>query len=114
MILVMSLLEMKQDNTVVKRIFRQVPMNILKENMVQIYTRYKRMYGEKYQMVSLNHGWENPDELDPHERRPTPYYECIIETGFYIYFLISHYLELDLFDTEVEIKNEMEDIKKEI
>ncbi len=29
------------------------------------------------------------------------YYECIVETGFYCYFLIRHYLELDLFDADI-------------
>ena len=29
------------------------------------------------------------------------YYELITETGFFCYFLIRHYLELDLFDADI-------------
>lgn len=44
--------------------------------------------------------WEDePEEFD--EEIPEEYYETIIETGFYIYFLIRHYLELDLFDADI-------------
>jgi len=35
------------------------------------------------------------------DRERIKYYELITETGFYIYFLIRHYLELDLFDADI-------------
>ena len=38
-------------------------------------------------------------EGDPQDRdndKKEDYYECIIETGFSLYFLILHYLELDI------------------
>ena len=37
MILVMSLLEMKKDNTIVKRMFRYLTMSVLKSNLADIW-----------------------------------------------------------------------------
>jgi hypothetical protein len=40
------------------------------------------------------------DPLDPNEedKKPPEYYEIIVETGFYMYFLICSYMEIDDID----------------
>ena len=47
MILVMSLLEMKQDNTIVKRMFRFLNMVVLKENLKKIWIHFIKAYPNK-------------------------------------------------------------------
>lgn len=45
MILITSLLEMKQGFNVVKRIIRSLPSEVLKTNLCDTYRRYKKKYG---------------------------------------------------------------------
>ena len=47
MILVMSLLEMKQDNTIVKRMFRFLNMIVLKEQLREIWKHFIKAYPSK-------------------------------------------------------------------
>ena len=47
MIMVLSLLEGRTDQLVIKRIFRQLPLDLLKKNLVTVYLRYKYIYEEK-------------------------------------------------------------------
>ena len=44
MILVMSLVELKKENNVIKKIMRSLPLEVLKKNVITIYKRYKKMY----------------------------------------------------------------------
>ena len=55
MILVISLVELKTDNTVIKKIMRSLPLEILKKNIQRIYKRHKKLYGSKYVKESLKH-----------------------------------------------------------
>lgn len=56
MILVMSLVELKKENTVIKRIIRSLPLEILKENIIKIFKRYKKMYPDgRYIQDCLKH-----------------------------------------------------------
>lgn len=55
MILVMSLLEMKKDNTIVKRMFRYLTMSVLKSNLADIWQKYKNMYKDVYTLEVLGH-----------------------------------------------------------
>ena len=73
-------------------------MNILKKNLYLIYKRYLDFYEEKYTINVLGHGEEDFTKPKNKEQEKDGYFELITETGFYIYFLISHYLELDFFD----------------
>jgi len=99
LILVNSLLEMRTSDAVVKRIMRSLPFKILKNNIMQIFKRYRAMYGNKYIEECLGHA-----EGDPKEDKESPeYYELIIETGFYLFFLISSYVEADIQDADIEI-----------
>lgn len=55
MVLVNSLLEMKHNDNIVKRIIRSLPIEILKKNIVDSYKRYKKTYGVNFINESLNH-----------------------------------------------------------
>jgi hypothetical protein len=55
MILVMSLLEQRRSDQIVKRIMRSLPMDVLKRNIAKIYKRYKKLYGDKYIPEALGH-----------------------------------------------------------
>ena len=55
MILVLSLLEMRSGDSVIKRIMRALPIDVLKKNMIYVYTNYKEQYGNEYVEDALNH-----------------------------------------------------------
>ena len=55
MILVSSLLEVNNDSSVMKRLLRSLPLDILKSNLVSIYKKYKKLYGKDYTMEALKH-----------------------------------------------------------
>lgn len=55
MIMVTSLLELNSDSTVIKRIMRSLPLSVLKKNLKEIYRRYTKLYGEKYNDEALKH-----------------------------------------------------------
>ena len=56
MILVMSLVELRKENSVIKRIIRSLPLDILKDNIIKIYKRYKNMYQDgRYIQECLKH-----------------------------------------------------------
>lgn len=40
----MSLVELQKENTVIKRIIRSLPLDILKDNIIRIFKKYKKMY----------------------------------------------------------------------
>lgn len=55
MVLVNSLLEMKHNDNITKRIIRSLPIEILKKNMTDLYKRYKKTYGIIFINESLKH-----------------------------------------------------------
>lgn len=113
MIMVMSLLEQQTNKKVIKKIYRQLPMDILKKNMAKIYNRYEDMYGDHYIMEAFNH-WDEEQEEDDDKPKTEEYWNLITETGFLIFFLIQHYLELDFHEYDQDIRREMDEFKKEI
>ena len=46
---------MKKDNTIVKRMFRYLTMSVLKENLAEIWQKYKDMYDDNYTFKVLGH-----------------------------------------------------------
>ena len=54
LILVNSLME-RSHSSVVKRIMRALPLDILKKNITTVYKRYKAMYKDKYTMDCFKH-----------------------------------------------------------
>ena len=96
MVLVSSLLELNSDNMAIKRIMRSLPIEILKDNLIHVYKNYKEQYGSDYHGDALNHIY-----ADPHDNsKPQSYHELILETGFFIYFLISYYADLSTQDID--------------
>lgn len=55
MVLLNSLLEMKQNDNIVKRLIRSLPIEILKRNIVDSYKRYKKIYGVELVNDALKH-----------------------------------------------------------
>ena len=94
MILVCSLLEMKQGFNVVKRVIRSLPLEVLKRNLSDIYRRYKKKFGASFTLKkeALKKYEEDPDDKD--NKNSEAEYELIIETGFLTFFLINEYLEI--------------------
>lgn len=67
LILILSLLEkrdVKGDNSIVKRIMRNLPMNVLERHLGKIFKKYEMIYGMDYVIESLKHLDEDPRELD--------------------------------------------------
>lgn len=107
MVLVSSLLELNSDSLAIKRIMRSLPIEILKDNLKIIYKRYKKLHEGAYINEALKHIDANPSDNSEKEE----YHEVILETGFYIYFLISYYSELDTQEIDFETSTELQDIK---
>ena len=106
MVLTTSLLELNTDDSAIRRIMRSLPVDVLKENMISVYKNYKKEYGNRYARDAVNHIYaEEPEE--------TSYHQLIIETGFYIYFLIVYYSELSTSDVDAETTRELGKIQRE-
>ena len=106
MVLTTSLLELNTDDSAIRRIMRSLPVDVLKENMISVYKNYKKEYGDRYARDAVNHIYaEYPEE--------TSYHQLIIETGFYIYFLICYYSELSTSDVDAETTRELGKIQRE-
>ncbi|EWS73528.1 inositol-triphosphate type 1 protein (macronuclear) [Tetrahymena thermophila SB210] len=121
MIVINSLLEFNHDSEVVKRIMRSLPLFTLKNNITAIFKRYKKIYQDQYVKQSLGHAQTDPPKFNSKQQRK--YYELITETGFYIYFLISCYIELPSNsseknrninqDLDLQTINELSEIQKD-
>lgn len=95
---------------------RSLPIECLKDNLKRIYKRYKKLYNGQYTNEALKHvkfgSFNFQIDADPDDPLlPTEYHELILETGFYIYFLISYYSELDTQEIDFETSSELQDIK---
>lgn len=65
MIMVTSLLELNSSSTVIKRIMRSLPLEVLKTNLKEIFKRYKELYGDSYTYESLKHAdLDDLEEID--------------------------------------------------
>ncbi|EGR27978.1 hypothetical protein IMG5_185610 [Ichthyophthirius multifiliis] len=116
MILVTSLLEQNSDSLVIKRVMRSLPLSTLKINLAIIYKRYKKTFKDQYTIDCFNNKNIKKEKLRQ--------YTLITETGFYIYFLITYYLDLPSKislksgnkvidqDLDIETKKELDDIQK--
>jgi len=108
MILLNSLLEMRSSDSVVSRIMRSLPLQVLKINLVKVYRKYKKTYGTTYSMDAFKHFEDDPRERD--NTKPISHFELIVETGFLTYFLISSYLEADVKDADLQ--NEIQEMQE--
>ncbi|KRX06791.1 MIR motif [Pseudocohnilembus persalinus] len=129
MILVNSLLELNNNPIVVKRIMRSLPLEVLKTNLIEIYQRYRDLYGDSYKYECLKHAdLDDPEEdlydtkknekksknLQKQLEKQKKKYELITETGFYIFFLIMFYLELDSNEIDTETNYQLNEIKNDV
>ncbi|EGR33077.1 MIR domain protein [Ichthyophthirius multifiliis] len=96
LILTNSLLELNNSNQIVKRIMRSFPLQLLKLNLIDVYQKYFKL---KQNQPSQN----SNDDIS--------YYECILETGFDIFFLIKHYLDLDSEEYDLETNTQLNELK---
>ncbi len=55
LVLILSLLEMRKDTGVIRRILRSLPVDVVKKNLAHVWKVYKSMYGTKYVQESLGH-----------------------------------------------------------
>jgi hypothetical protein len=100
LVLILSLIEMRElsdSNPIIKRIMRNLPMNLLQRHMVKCYKKYQLIYKDEYVMEVFNHVKDDPRDLDPKDvaKLPERYFESIIQNGFYIFFLMCYYYLCD-------------------
>ena len=79
MILVTSLIEMKETDDILLRIMRSLPIDLLKNQMRKNFKKYSSVYQDQYLKESLEHFQGNPLT---DKSKGVEYYENIIETGF--------------------------------
>lgn len=63
----MSLLEgseINAHNPILKRIMRNLPINLLEKHVVNEYNKYFSIYREKYKIEALEHMIIDPNEID--------------------------------------------------
>ncbi|CAD8131502.1 unnamed protein product [Paramecium pentaurelia] len=97
LVLVLSLLENREirgKNSIIKRIMRVLPMNVLERHLSKIYKKWFNKYTGDYNMQAFELLKIDAMELneDGQENKDC---EIIIQNGFYIMFLICYYMESD-------------------
>lgn len=99
LILILSLLEKKEiseGNPIIERIIRNLPLPRLESHLIKVYKKYDLIYKGKYNLSVLQHLDVDPREINPEkEKYHKNYFETVVQNGFYIYFLISYYLQVD-------------------
>lgn len=67
MVLVLSLLEMREikgKTSMIKRIMRNLPMNVLERHMSKVYKKQNVIYKDAYLMESFKHMEVDPREVE--------------------------------------------------
>jgi len=76
---------------------RSCNFNILKHYLIKIYSRFKKLYNNNYSSACLNNfNLDPPSASTLKDRKKMREYELIIESGFFTYFLISLYMDLEI------------------
>lgn len=89
-ITLISLLEARKDDDIVKRMMKSLNMDILKRNMADIYHLFRDGGGNKYTPDLFLHFNIDPD---PTDHRSLELAAFIIETGFNIFIVFSNFME---------------------
>jgi len=50
-----SILEGQQDSLILRKIIKNLPIDLLKQNLAWIYEKYQKMYDKTYQNEVFNH-----------------------------------------------------------
>jgi hypothetical protein len=98
MILLTSLIEMKQSDAIVRKIMQFIPRETLNNLLIECFRGHLMLYDYRYSTEAFKHGEVRPDkhEFDG-DREADLWYETIIETGFMCYFMLWEYLEVEGF-----------------
>ena len=86
LVLVLSLLEMREikgKNSIIKRIMRNLPMNVLEKHMSKVFKKFNNIYKSQYLMEAFEHLEVDPRQLE-HKEKDTyakQYFETIIQNG---------------------------------
>jgi hypothetical protein len=75
LILVLSLLEMREikgKNSIIKRIMRNLPINVLERHMCKVFKKFHDIYDVQYLMDAFGHLEVDPRELSSKEREDYP------------------------------------------
>jgi hypothetical protein len=83
-----SLCEGQNDPEILKKIMKNLNLEILKDNLGWLFEKKEKIYEQKYNMELFNH-------VDMDENKEENRYKVnfIIETGFKIFFILRKYLE---------------------
>jgi hypothetical protein len=99
LVLVLSLMEMREikgKHSIIKRIMRNLPFNVLERHLAKVYKSVNTVYGDRYLMESFHHMEDNPlDTSEAPVKVHRKYYETIIQNGFNVFILICYYFESD-------------------
>lgn len=72
---------------------RNLPMPLIQRHMIKCYKKYLNIYKDEYIIEVFDHVKEDPRKLEKEYQEG--YFETIIQNGFYIFFLMSYYMECD-------------------
>lgn len=98
-----SILEGQKDTLILRKIIKNLPIDLLKQNLAWIYEKYQKMYGTVYENEAFNHvkkksGKNNiliQADLDPKNVQNKDKLGLIIESGFKIFLILKRYLEVE-------------------
>jgi len=99
LVLVLSILEKNKNDEITKRVMRKINVEILQSIICFTFKNYKTMYKEKNEEL-VREGFIHYDiDLDEIKDQKNIEFEkkkleCIIENGFYAYFLVAEYSEI--------------------
>lgn len=58
---------MRENNSVIKRIIRTLPIVVLEKHIVKNYSKYFNLYEDEYKMDCFNHLDDDPREMSQEE-----------------------------------------------
>ena len=119
MITLLSLLEGRKDSFAITRLIRALNIEVLKENLVSMFTSYTEFYGgDFYDKEVFNHFLDN-ENYDFHSAENNQdlnpkYYQTIIEVGFMIYHLMKYFNDSDEPENKEIIENELFELQAKV
>ena len=102
-----SILEGQQDSLILRKIIKNLPIDLLKQNLAWIYEKFQKMHDKTYQNEVFNHVTKFlilclnytivffKSDLDPRLIPNKDKLGLIIETGFKIFVILRRYLEVE-------------------
>ena len=96
--LIISLMEGREisdSNPILRRLMRNVTINVLENQISKIYKKFKKLYNDDYRLDCLEHMIKDPRELNSANLKSDKYYSFILQNGFLIFFLIQYYISCE-------------------